>query len=294
MARKKTTRKKKQSTAGKIAKATGKGLWAATKLTAKGLWWTAKKTGQGVAAVANKTKATHEAKKAQKQELDMKQSVAKSRPKNKAKKQDLTVKETQQGNFQKFNQLLKGKSTIGIILGARGTGKSALGLKVLENVHAETNRPVAAMGFRPELLPSWIDIVEDIENIQNGSFILVDESGITFSSRKAMSSANNLLTDLILVARHKDLSILFISQNSSNIEINIIRQADYLFLKPSSLLQSEFERKKIKSMYDAVKDKFDTYQDDRGIFYIFSHNFEGFASNPLPSFWSDSVSKSFK
>ena len=43
--------------------------------------------------------------------------------------------ENEQGNFEDFKHTLYEKSsTIGLILGARGTGKSALGLRILENV----------------------------------------------------------------------------------------------------------------------------------------------------------------
>ena len=108
-----------------------------------------------------------------------------------------------------------------------------------------------------------------------------------------MSEMNKMLSDILLVARHKDLSVLFITQNSSNLEINVIRQADYLILKPSSLLQKDFERTKIKKIYEEVVDDFSELKDDRGLTYIYSDKFRGFISNPLPSFWSEKVSKGF-
>ena len=109
-----------------------------------------------------------------------------------------------------------------------------------------------------------------------------------------MDEINKLLSDLILVARHKNLSILFISQNSSNLDVNILRQADFLILKPSSLLQRDFERKIIRKIYEEVEDSFEKFSENLGLTYIYSSDFRGFISNPLPSFWKTSISKSFR
>jgi len=198
------------------------------------------------------------------------------------------------GNFQTFeNMLSKKDSTIGIILGARGSGKSAFGLKLLENLHALSGRKIFALGFKTDELPHWIHAIEDIEAIENNSYVLIDEGGILFNARKGFSDANQLLSKLLLIARHKDLSIMFISQNSSNLEINAIRQADYLVLKPSSLLQLDFERKKIKDIYVEASEDFAKFKKVKGLTYIYSDTFKGFVTNSLPTFWTQSISKSF-
>jgi len=198
------------------------------------------------------------------------------------------------GSFLSFERMLSNKdSTIGIILGARGSGKSAFGLKLLENMHATSDRKIFALGFKPNELPAWIHTIEDIEHIENNSYVLIDEGGILFNARQGFSDANQLLSKLLLIARHKDLSIMFISQNSSNLEINAIRQADYLVLKPSSLLQLDFERKKIKEIYVEAAEDFTKFKQTKGLTYIYSDTFKGFVTNPLPTFWTQSISKSF-
>lgn len=199
--------------------------------------------------------------------------------------------EKQHGDLKDWELKLV-KSTIGIILGARGKGKSAIGIKIIENIKAKSNKKIYAMGFNQEDMPSWINTVNDVKQITGSAFVLIDEGGLLFSSRKSMTDANQILTDLILISRHKNLSILFISQNSANLDINILRQADYLILKPSSLLQKDFERKKIKEIYSDVD--FSKYTDYKGITYIYSEEFRGFINNSLPSFWTMDISKSFK
>jgi len=201
------------------------------------------------------------------------------------------------GDFSDFEKNLINKdSSIGIILGARGSGKSAIGIKILENLYSQTKnkRNYFAMGFIKAEMPSWINVVDSIDKIKNNSYVLIDEGGILFSSRKSMSLANKLLSELILIARHKNLSIIFISQNSSNLEVNILRQADYLILKPSSLLQKDFERKIIKNLYSQLSIDFKKLENRKGVAYIHSDVFEGFIENSLPSFWTSSLSKSFE
>ncbi len=251
----------------------GKGLFIATRFTAK---QTAKQTSKASNTIKEK-------------------KIEAKRPKTNAKYESLTEIKPLKGKLSKFeSNLLAKDSLIGIILGARGSGKSAIGMKLLENFKTNTSKNIYAMGFKKEDLPNWISVIEGIESIQNNSVVLVDEGGITFSSRNSMSDANKVLSELLFIARHKNLTILFITQNSSNLEVNVIRQADFLMMKPSSLLQKDFERKKIKDIYENVTNHFEEFKENPGITYIHSDKFQGFASNTLPSFWNTNVSKAFK
>lgn len=211
-----------------------------------------------------------------------------------AKYSALTLLSEQEGSFKEWMKKMESsESTIGIILGARGTGKTAFGIRLLENIHARYRRPCVALGFEESALPYFITPVATPKDIPNNSLVLIDEGGILFNSRRSMSNANKLLSQLLLIARHKDLSILFISQNSSNLEVNILRQADFLVLKPSSLMQKDFERKMIQKIYSSIATEFKTLSEARGATYIYADTFRGFVSNTLPSFWSEGLSKGF-
>jgi hypothetical protein len=198
------------------------------------------------------------------------------------------------GNYSEWmKEIFNSDSKIGIILGARGSGKTAFGMKFLENFRVKSKKKCFALGFKKNDLPYWIEGVEDISQISNNSFVLIDEGGILFNSRKSMSNANKMLSDLMLISRHKNISILFISQNSSNLEINVLRQADFLVLRSSSLLQKNFERKIVQKIYGKVETFFNKFKKDKGLSFIYSENFQGFVSNPLPSFWKEELSKGF-
>ncbi|MBW3002398.1 AAA family ATPase [Candidatus Woesearchaeota archaeon] len=224
-----------------------------------------------------------------------KKAPAKNRPKTTAKYTSLKDIKPIKGKSTTFENFFHNSdSTIGIILGARGTGKSAIGLKLLENAHAKAGKQVYAIGFNAKDIPNWINAAETPEEVENDSIVLIDESGISFSSRKSMSNANQLLSSLLMIARHKNISVLFITQNSSNLEVNVLRQADFLVMKPSSLMQKDFERKKIKEVYESMQPGFEELKGTTGLTYIHSDKYQGFVTNDLPSFWTTSVSKAFK
>lgn len=221
--------------------------------------------------------------------------IKKKRQSMSSKYEEFKILKVDSGEYKTWEEkVYQSDSQIGIVLGARGSGKTAFGVKFLENYHAKNNKKCFTMGFNENDLPSWVESVSDVSKIENNSFLLIDEGGILFSSRSSMSSANKLLSQLMLIARHKNISILFISQNSSNLEINILRQADFLCLRTSSLLQRDFERKIVQKIYDETKDSFKKFSSDKGLTYIYSEIFRGFVSNSLPSFWKEGLSKGFK
>lgn len=220
--------------------------------------------------------------------------ISKKRNLMKAKFDEFKVIKVVDGDFGEWiSSVTKSDSQIGIILGARGSGKTAFGIKFLENFYVKHGKKCFAIGFLEKELPSWIDVISDVGEIKNDSLVLIDEGGVLFNSRSSMSSANKMLSELIMIARHKNISILFVSQNSSNLEVNILRQADFLVLKPSSLLQKDFERKTIQRIYEGADVHFKEFVDKVGVTHIYSGKFRGFVVNPLPSFWKEGISKSF-
>ena len=212
-----------------------------------------------------------------------------------AKFEDFEVIRKEKGDYTKWiDSTYKADSKIGIILGARGSGKTAFGVKYLENAYAKYHKKCYAIGFNADEMPRFIRVVSDTTEIENDSLVLIDEGGVLFSSRSSMSNANKILSNLILISRHKNISILFISQNSSNLDVNIIRQADYLILRHSSLLQKDFERKIVQNIYEKINPAFEKFKDKSKISYVYSDEFLGFISNNLPSFWGSNISKSFR
>ncbi|MGV8169243.1 MAG: hypothetical protein ACP5N3_04270 [Candidatus Nanoarchaeia archaeon] len=250
-----------------------KGIWWVLRMFGRGLWWLSEKIVQ-MAAREKRVKA--------------------QKKKTSEFPERIKTIETMEGNFKNFwKRLRESDSLIGIVVGARGSGKSAVALSIMEELQGSKEN-YYAMGFKSKDLPDWINVVEDVKELENNSFVVIDEGGILFSSRDSMSDSNKFLSELLFIARHKDLTILFISQNSSNIEVNTLRQADFLILKKSSLLQKDFERKKVSDIYTKYSENFSKYKNVKGASLVYSDEFVGFINNELPTFWTTKVSKGFR
>ena len=204
----------------------------------------------------------------------------------------LQVLEAISGDYQVSEKRIHEDSIISLIFGKRGSGKSALGFRLLENIHHKTGRKCFVLGVSQENMPEWISTIENIEDAPQGSALLVDEGAISFGSRDSMSKTNKGLAGILAIARHKNLTVLFITQNTGMIDKNVLKLSDMLLVKQGSLLQLEMERPEIKKLYEKADSAFKKLEGDkRGFVYLIDSDFEGAVSHSLPSFWTESLSK---
>lgn len=222
------------------------------------------------------------------------QELLAKQPKMPAQYVPMSVKEVVKGLFDDFEMRLLDKSLIITIAGRRGSGKSTLGFRILENVHARTGRPAFVLGVRQDVIPGWIVSVSGILEVKNGGVVLVDEGSVTFGSRYSMSKRNKELGDLMAVARHKDLTLILVTQSTTMIDRNVLNLCDALMLKEGSLLQERMERNVMKGFFLTANRKFKSLARDERIryAYVIDDDFEGLVEVVLPAFWSNDVSKS--
>ena len=205
------------------------------------------------------------------------------------------ILQTERGSYTEFEEALHKYDLIMLIVGKRGSGKTALGMQFLAWYNHSTRRRCYGIGYDATKLPRWIHKAKGIEEISNDSVVLIDEAALLFFSREAMTSTNKMLTKLMSVARHKNLTMLLITQSSAFIELNVLRLADVLLLKEPSLLQARFERKALQDVFEKVMSTFRGLEGDvRPIFYVMSDWFEGILSFELPPFWNEGISRAFK
>jgi hypothetical protein len=198
---------------------------------------------------------------------------------------------TAKGTFESFTERVNKGSSIILVAGRRGSGKSVLGFRMMENIHAQTKRPVYVLGVKQSVLPQWIESVDQMEQVKNGGVVLVDEGAIAFGSRNAMSKKNKELGNLMAIARHKDLTLILITQNTGMIDKNVLNLTDTVMLKEGSLLQEKMERSVMKEMYTTANKAIAGVDDKISHVYIVDTDFEGLVKVSLPSFWSSNVSK---
>lgn len=204
------------------------------------------------------------------------------------------VKKTDIGEYDSFYSRLKKDSLIMLVVGRRGSGKTSLGMKLLEFFHKLTKRKCYVFGYDKVRLPWWIKRVDTLEKIPNNAVALFDEGAILFSARESMKNINKELGKMMVIARHKNLTLILITQNSAMIDLNVLRLADILLLKEPSLLQAKFERKGLKDIFDKIKPKFEKIEQKKSHFYVWDDDFQGMVKYSLPDFWSEKISRSFK
>jgi len=186
-----------------------------------------------------------------------------------------------------------------LILGKRGSGKTALGFKLVEEIHKISPKRTLYLASFPDqvslLVPAYLHVAEDILDVPNGSLVLIDEAALKYASRKWQSKDTIEVTELIEVCRHKDLSMIFITQNSSSLAASVLRFVNTLLLKQTSLLQEFLERAKFSKIFKQAEIALDEVEDKNKLpyFFVFDDEIKGVGKSDLPSFWSESLSKTY-
>jgi len=252
----------------------------------KTVWWILSGIPFVVRLIFNRSKS---AAVAVKEEVKTRQE----QPKVPAKYQEFHASNIVKGSIESFERRLLNESLILAIAGRRGSGKSVLGFRLMENIHAKNSRPCFVLGVKQSVLPSWIQTIEDIHDVKNGGVVLVDEGAISFGSRESMSKKNRGLGELLAIARHKDLTLVFITQNTGMIDKNVLNLCDTILLKEGSLLQEKMERSVMKDLYQTANAALTkiSAEERKSHCYVFDAEFEGILESSLPSFWSMKVSK---
>ncbi len=182
-----------------------------------------------------------------------------------------------------------------LILGRRGSGKTALAAKIAEYAMAKYRMPIYWIGLPQEargLLPSWITLVDSPEQCPMGCFMIIDEAGIQYLSLAFNTDRNRLLRGLLMICRHRHCSLVFAVQSSRDLEYSVIRQADSIIFKQPSLHQPESERPDVRPRAKKAALVFKDIPKDKRIesAFVFDDDFEGLITSSLPSFWSEKLS----
>jgi hypothetical protein len=242
-------------------------------------------------SIATKAVAEHPSKNSKKENPHANHTPKPGQGKTKAELVHLDVIEAVHGKIEDF-EYWNGSQII-LIFGKRGSGKSTLGFRLMENIHAKKKRPCYVIGVGEEFLPEWISEVEHVDDAKNGGIVLVDEGAISFSSRESMKTANKDLGKLLAIARHKGLTLLFITQNTGMIDKNVLNLTDVIIAKEGSLLQKKMERPVVRDFVSKADTAIKAMSKPERVAhsYIFSDDYEGLVRVSLPTFWNEDISK---
>ena len=91
-----------------------------------------------------------------------------------------------------------------LILGHRGSGKTALAVRLQELLRDAA--PPYAVGLPPKagkLLPDWYGLSSDFNTIPNNAIVYVPESYRMFHARTSQTAQGRMIADLINLSRHR-------------------------------------------------------------------------------------------
>ena len=185
-----------------------------------------------------------------------------------------------------------------LVIGRRGSGKSALGYKLLEYLRWNGQSYVAGLPQKAaKLLPDWIGTTPSLEDIPPKSICLIDESYIAYHARGSSSEKSRMLSTIVNLSRQRETTLIFISQEARQIDKNIASSADIIIVKNPSILQLEFERGELRKILEEAQREFAVIAEKDRVkwAYVYSHSSDhpGMISISLPSFWCSGLSKAY-
>ena len=184
-----------------------------------------------------------------------------------------------------------------LILGKKGSGKSALAYRLLELFRFRADAyavglPDTAAG----LLPKWVGTVDSLKLLPLGSTAVVDEAHLRYNSRNSHSNDSRSISEALNLCRQRGQTIVVLSQEARQIDKNIASSADVIIFKEPAMLQIEFERRELRAIAEKAVSGFRTVKGPKqGWSYVHSSaiDFAGMLENRLPSFWSEDLSQAF-
>ncbi len=184
-----------------------------------------------------------------------------------------------------------------LLLGGRGSGKTALGFRLLELFRYKPMHYVIGLPSQcAHLLPDWIGVKESLEDVPSGSISLVDEAYLSNHARDWAKAESRELCRLLNLSRQQDKTIIFIAQQGRQINLDIASSANVIVFKNPGILQTEFERPALRQIVSDAKLAFETISGDRKKWsYVYSPDagFNGLVENILPTFWSQKLSRMY-
>lgn len=199
-------------------------------------------------------------------------------------------------NDNKWLEIIPDPSVV-VILGCRGSGKSALGHRLLE-LSRYRSLPFV-LGIPPQALkylPEWLGVVNSPDEAPEGSTLLVDEAYIRYNARDSQKQMSRDMSRILNLSRQRNQTLIFISQQARTIDKNIASTYDVLIIKDPEPGQAKFERREIRDIVELATEKFNNIQKDKpkwSLVHSPTCNFSDMLTSELPSYWNERLSRMY-
>jgi len=194
-----------------------------------------------------------------------------------------------------------------LIQGHRGEGKSALGWWLAQEMQKRTKKSIVTLGMpvaAQKVFPKrgfgkgglkFVSALDQIDKIKP-SIVICDEAAFIAGSRDAMSKTNKEWLKLIAICRHKDHLLVFINQQSRQLDVQIMMDADLVLMKRPTQLHLRGARAEFAP---EIAEAFKLFSSMRGStkkkVYVVDYHYGGgtMLNAQMPKWWNDKVSKAY-
>jgi hypothetical protein len=184
-----------------------------------------------------------------------------------------------------------------LILGKRGSGKSALAYRLLELFrYGPKPYVVGVPASARSLLPDWVGMVSSLEDLPNKAIAIIDEAYLHYHARGSLAQESKAMSQVINLSRQKEQTIIFVTQEARQVDRNIASSANIIVFKDLGILQLEFDRPELNQLASKAKEAFNSVNGDKhrwSYVYAPDTDFQGLLENDLPSFWKPGLSRIF-
>lgn len=160
----------------------------------------------------------------------------------------------------------KGWDVVFIITGREGSGKSTLSFEI--------GQFISDMSLTLDNIASGTtDAINKLNNLPDGSVLIVDEAELLFSSRETMSSEQRQLTKILMIIRQKKMCLILVSPVFFDLSKYVaVERARFLIrvYTDKNLNRGRYQywgEKKKRTLYELGKKNYGNYSKPKPDFY---------------------------
>ena len=194
-----------------------------------------------------------------------------------------------------------------VINGHRGEGKSALGWWLAQDLQKRNKKKVAAYGMPTEARKVFpqrgfgrggIQYVNNLQEVSalKPSIIICDEAAFIAHARDSMAKQNKDWLKLIAICRHKDHLLIFIHQQSRQLDVQILMDADLVLMKRPTELHVRGARNELAPEVRQAAKQFSEMRGDtrKKVYVVDYHKPEAkMLTASMPKWWTNKISKAY-
>jgi len=182
-----------------------------------------------------------------------------------------------------------------LIVGRRGSGKDVTAhgtARILSREH----KKIIYIDLHPKKynLPSYFKRFTG--KFVPYSILLLSDAHLSLYSREWRTDFNKTMDKLQTISRHRDIDIIYTTQQTRRLDINIVAGVDCIIFKEPSMMAAEFERPEIRKMTETAqlwfKDRSQKTKWGRAVAFTQQgeHRIEYITK---PYYWSEELSKAY-